>query len=154
MQQPTSADENIQRIRPSRRRRPRNGQNYHQQEVVRRNDDSIYSYFSNLFDRPVRRRYLNSINQNATNLVRRLSQSRLFLNTANRSNSHNSHSSQQNSPVTPDLVNPVRSNTISNSNDEVFDIPTAPENADSENISAVGVLIRSETPPPAYKDIV
>lgn len=40
------------------------------------------SFFAIFYERPVRHRYYRQINRNATNLVRRLSQSRLFLNSS------------------------------------------------------------------------
>lgn len=62
------------------------------QEVVRyrgtdqRREQS--SFFSLLFERPARRRYYHQLNRNATNLVRRLSQSRLFLNSSRSQNAN------------------------------------------------------------------
>lgn len=44
------------------------------------------SFFSLFFERPVRHRYCRQLNRSATNLVRRLSQSRLFLNSTRTEN--------------------------------------------------------------------
>lgn len=46
------------------------------------------SFFSLFFERPVRHRYFHQLNQSATNLVRRLSQSRLFLNSTRTENAN------------------------------------------------------------------
>lgn len=70
----------------------------HSTAVVRRNhlhEESSYrqlprqtstSFFAIFYERPVRRRYYRQINRSATNLVRRLSQSRLFLNSTRAQN--------------------------------------------------------------------
>lgn len=76
--------------------------------LIRMNSNSQWrprsstSIFAILYERPVRRRYYRQFNRNATNLVRRLSQSRLFLNSsrtqnaaANRNN-HRSHRDNNN----------------------------------------------------------
>lgn len=44
------------------------------------------SFFAIFYERPVRHRYYRQINRSATNLVRRLSQSRLFLNSSRAQN--------------------------------------------------------------------
>lgn len=44
------------------------------------------SFFAIFYERPVRHRYYRQINRSATNLVRRLSQSRLFLNSSRAHN--------------------------------------------------------------------
>lgn len=118
------------------------------------------SFFGSLFDRPIRRRYVRSLNQNATNLVRRLSQSRLFLNS---SRSGASPSSVPSSPVYPNVDTTrlleresVAPSIISN---ESYDIATAPELnnlllAETQCSSDVVVVCRSETPPPAYRDVI
>lgn len=116
-----------------------------QQQIARR-DEPIYTFFSTLFDRPVRRRYLHSINQNATNLVRRLSQSRLFIN---RSNSR--HSPEVNTPTTPMGMNVDERITIDRSG------ATAPfdstQNLDGDDDVYEQIMVRTETPPPPYVDV-
>lgn len=47
---------------------------------------SANSFFAIFYERPVRRRYYRQFNRSATNLVRRLSQSRLFLNSSRAQN--------------------------------------------------------------------
>lgn len=47
---------------------------------------SSASFFAIFYERPVRHRYYRQINRSATNLVRRLSQSRLFLNSSRSQN--------------------------------------------------------------------
>lgn len=63
--------------------------------IVRRNEtvrdssnrrQTSTSFFAIFNERPVRRRYYRQINRSATNLVRRLSQSRLFLNSTRSQN--------------------------------------------------------------------
>lgn len=62
------------------------------------------TFFSLLFDRPVRRRYYQQFNQNATNLVRRLSQSRLFVNSSRNARAANRRSDSENA-ATPTEYN-------------------------------------------------
>lgn len=56
----------------------------HENDDNSRRQQSSTSIFAILYERPVRRRYYRQFNRNATNLVRRLSQSRLFLNSSSR----------------------------------------------------------------------
>lgn len=76
-------------------------------EVSRRDRPPSGSFFAIFYERPVRHRYYQQFNRGATNLVRRLSQSRLFLNASaanrnnirrNRQESTNSHTEQAESP--------------------------------------------------------
>lgn len=55
----------------------------HQSSTSRQSSTSFFAIF---YERPVRRRYYRQFNRSATNLVRRLSQSRLFLNSSRAQN--------------------------------------------------------------------
>lgn len=69
------------------------------------------SFFSLFFERPVRHRYCRQLNRSATNLVRRLSQSRLFLNSTRAENANyrsnyvrtNTQESTENHPQSTNL---------------------------------------------------
>lgn len=54
-------------------------------QIARRPTNSFLSLF---FERPLRHRYYRQLNRSATNLVRRLSQSRLFLNSTRAENAN------------------------------------------------------------------
>ncbi|XP_055319933.1 uncharacterized protein LOC129577246 isoform X2 [Sitodiplosis mosellana] len=109
----SSTDTTEHRVRRKRRNRSRQSEDHNDQivvnnnsalsserttSVVRRNempDEASYrqlprqtstSFFAIFYERPVRRRYYRQINRSATNLVRRLSQSRLFLNSTRAQN--------------------------------------------------------------------
>lgn len=59
---------------------------------------SSTSFFAIFYERPVRHRYYRQINRSASNLVRRLSQSRLFLNSSRAQNAaYRSNFTRQNS---------------------------------------------------------
>lgn len=144
------------------RRRDRRPARCHSQQVARRPT----SFFGSLFDRPMRRRYARSINQNATNLVRRLSQSRLFLNS-----SRNNAPSAPTTPViaTADTSRLIESEplnqhpqTMQNNGNEyqalsmsLPNVAVLPERADDRLLSDIVIQrLRSESPPPAYKDVI
>lgn len=60
------------------------------------------SFFAIFYERPVRHRYYRQINRSATNLVRRLSQSRLFLNSSRAQNAaYRSNFTRQSSRTNP-----------------------------------------------------
>lgn len=61
-----------------------NSDNNNQRSQPRRPPST--SFFAIFYERPVRHRYYRQINRSATNLVRRLSQSRLFLNSSRAQN--------------------------------------------------------------------
>lgn len=96
-------------------------------EMRRRHNNS---FFALLFERPARRRYYRQLNQNATNLVRRLSQSRLFLNSSRSQNANYRNSyvnTRSNSRPEPDQRQPaeiVDHENLSTSEDEDFDSTT------------------------------
>lgn len=98
-------------------------------EVIRYNDDGEYrhqnryppnSIFALLFERPVRRRYYRQLNRSATNLVRRLSQSRLFLNSSRSQNAQ-----YRNSYVGNNRHNNDRAEVIEVDNSNLIDAITA-----------------------------
>lgn len=144
------------------RRRDRRPARCESQQVARRST----SFFGSLFDRPMRRRYVRSINQNATNLVRRLSQSRLFLNS--------SRNNTPSAPTTPIIATadtsrlienePPNQNrlTMQNNSNEYQTLSTSlpnvaalSERADDRLLSDIVIQrLRSESPPPAYKDVI
>lgn len=164
---------------------------YRQPIVNQRRGQQSSSFFSLFFERPARRRYYQQFNRNATNLVRRLSQSRLFLNSsraqnanwrnsyvsnANRSGSNNVQTptrddsnnsfSRQVSNVTPSPMEEYQSEIHSSavslpslvpSNSQLDITPSAPlpDNLDDGRYaSEPNLATRSETPPPAYTDIL
>lgn len=150
----------LQPLRTRRRdRRPARNQS---QQVARRST----SFFGSLFDRPMRRRYARSINQNATNLVRRLSQSRLFLNS--------SRNNTPSAPTTPVIVTADTSRLVENEQSNQHRLTMQPngneyqplstslpnvaalaERADDRLLSDIVIQrLRSESPPPAYKDVI
>lgn len=69
------------------------------------------TFFSLLFDRPVRRRYYRQLNQNATNLVRRLSQSRLFLNSSRSARAANRRSDSESAATPTEATTPTEAPT-------------------------------------------
>lgn len=77
-QQPQTPPPNAVQAQQSRRRAPR-----HRRHQAARPEPRLgrrKTLYNLLFDRPAHRRYVRSISQSTSNLVRRLSQSRLFLN--------------------------------------------------------------------------
>lgn len=99
------------------------------------------SFFSLFFERPVRHRYCRQLNRSATNLVRRLSQSRLFLNSTRTDNAayrqNYVRTNTQDSTENPSASVEVELNS---ENDDV--------NADEfVSGSANGTLIRSTSMP-------
>lgn len=115
--------------------------------MVRRNQ----SFFGSLFDRPQRRRAV----RHATNLVRRLSQSRLFLNVTRTTNS-----SEPTTPITATPPTDTAATQMASAPLQmVVDLSTAPQLAETvancENAPAqvIGVR-RAESPPPAYEKVV
>lgn len=149
---------------PARRRVHRHRQQPQQhQQIVRQQS---FSFLDSLFGRPVRRRYLRSMNQNATNLVRRLSQSRLFLN---RSNSSNPTTTVETPSAPVHLITDTtqlldhgsdshnRNSVVIYNGDECNESLVAHETHEVQRVCNEDILItdrRSETPPPAYKDVV
>lgn len=70
----------------------------------RRSHSTNGSFFAIFYERPVRHRYYRQFNRSASNLVRRLSQSRLFLNSsaANRNNIRRNRQESLNLNTEPD----------------------------------------------------
>lgn len=141
------------------RRRDRRPARCQSQQVARRST----SFFGSLFDRPMRRRYARSINQNATNLVRRLSQSRLFLNS--------SRNNTPSAPTTPGIATADTSRLMENEPPNLNRLTMQNNGNDyqalSTSLPSVAALpedrmlsdiviqrLRSESPPPAYKDVI
>lgn len=147
-------DEPIVNTRQTRRQQMRSRQQQNRQLV---RSDSI-PFLTRLFERPARRRHLyRSLNQNATNLVRRLSQSRLALNLSRHVGSMASPTTTTTTPTptappvvdtTPFLVDStppeIRVST------SVTSVTSLSDDEQSNSIS----LPRSETPPPPYGDII
>lgn len=117
------------------------------QHQIARNDDTIFTFFSTLFDRPARRQYLHSFNQNATNLVRRLSQSRLFIN---RSNSGHSPVVTPSTPM-PSMA--VNDDERIERNASSAPFATSSLNLDVDDDVYEQIMVRTETPPPPYVDV-
>lgn len=71
----------------------------------RRSRQSNGSFFAIFYERPIRHRYYKQFNRSATNLVRRLSQSRLFLNSSaiNRNNVRRNRQESSNINTEPEL---------------------------------------------------
>lgn len=121
------------------------------------------SFFAIFYERPVRRRYYRQINRSATNLVRRLSQSRLFLNTSraqngtHRSASHTVRHRQETEQINrenPEPENVVHRisdsvHSLNISNNEIENRPNAIRICSSES-DVFGTTERSESPPPPY----
>lgn len=128
------------------------------------------SFFSLFFERPARRRYYRQLNRSATNLVRRLSQSRLFVNSSRAQNANYRNGfvrTQSNVPAETD-VNAPESSINYEENEENISLrstvvrSTSLPSINLENVSHaetmsvvsdIEIYERVETPPPAYKDI-
>lgn len=89
----------------------------HENDENSRHRRSSTSIFAILYERPVRRRYYHQFNRNATNLVRRLSQSRLFLNSSRAQNatnrntrSHRDNNNNHNINIQTNIVQASESN--------------------------------------------
>lgn len=112
--------------------------------------DSI-PFLTRIFERPARRRHLyRSLNQNATNLVRRLSQSRLALNLSR-------HVANMTTPTTPPTAPPNFVDTTrlmeGTPQDIRVSVASAVNLSDDENVNFIEPP-RTETPPPPYGDIL
>jgi len=139
-------DQPITSTRRTRRQQIR-AQQPQNRQLVR--SDSI-PFLTRLFERPARRRHLyRSLNQNATNLVRRLSQSRLALNLSR-------HVASMATPTTPSappnfvdttrlMENTPAENTVS---------AASVANVSDDESSTCFELPRTETPPPPYRDVI
>lgn len=138
-------DEPIRDTRRTRTQQMRAHQNQNRQLV---RSESI-PFLTRLFERPVRRRHLyRSLNQNATNLVRRLSQSRLALNLSR-------HVASMTTPTTP-TAPPIVDTTglVENTPQEIrVSVASVTSESDDEN-STCSQLPRTETPPPPYGEII
>lgn len=144
-------DEPISNTRQTRRQRMRSHQQQNRQLV---RSDSI-PFLTRLFERPARRRHLyRSLNQNATNLVRRLSQSRLALNLSRHVASMTTPTTPTAPPIIVDTVRLVEdSSPPQEIRDSVVSVASVVSLSDDENTNCIQ-LPRSETPPPPYGDII
>ncbi|XP_031637402.1 uncharacterized protein LOC116349897 [Contarinia nasturtii] len=139
-------------------------------ETIQSNDQrsrqSSTSFFAIFYERPVRHRYYRQINRSATNLVRRLSQSRLFLNSSRTQNGtlrgvHTQRNRQEATHINRENSEPqntahrisvsVHSLNIlhDNSQREIENRTNAIRICSSES-DVFGSTERSETPPPPY----
>lgn len=139
-------DEPIPITRRTRRQQMRAHQQQNRQLV---RSDSL-PFLARLFERPAhRRRLYRSLNQNATNLVRRLSQSRLALNLSR-------HVASMTTPTTPTSPSPIVDNArLVDDAQQVIEasVTTVTSGSEDENSNRTQ-LPRSETPPPPYGDII
>ncbi len=144
-------DEPISNTRQTRRQRMRSHQQQNRQLV---RSDSI-PFLTRLFERPARRRHLyRSLNQNATNLVRRLSQSRLALNLSRHVASMTTPTTPTAPPIIVDTVRLVEdSSPPQEIRDSVVSVASVVSLSDDESTNCIQ-LPRSETPPPPYGDII
>lgn len=85
-----------------------------------RRQRSSTSIFAILYERPVRRRYYRQFNRNASNLVRRLSQSRLFLNSSRAHRDNNNNNNQINVVQTSESNRQNTLNQVESENDIDF----------------------------------
>lgn len=111
---------------------------------------TVYNW---LFDRRAHRRYVRTISENTGNLVRRLSQSRLFLNfsggTATAQRSQAAAATGDTLVVVPVMYPEAMIRSSPTDAPAAVVRPSAPALG-----SAASALLRPETPPPMYGDIV
>lgn len=138
-------DEPIIITRQTRRQQMRAHQQQNRQLV---RSESI-PFLTRLFQRPAhRRRLYQSLNQNATNLVRRLSQSRLALNLSR----HVASMTTPTTPTAPVIVDTTR--LMDAAQPEMGgSVATVSSVSDDEGSNCIQ-MPRSETPPPPYGDII
>lgn len=125
----------------------------HQQQNRQLVRSESIPFLTRLFERPARRRHLyRSLNQNATNLVRRLSQSRLALNLSRHVASM---TTTPTTPTAPPIVDTTRlaENTPQEIRVSVSSVASVASDSDAEN-STCTQLPRTETPPPPYGDVI
>ncbi|KAJ6623910.1 Slit like 3 protein, partial [Pseudolycoriella hygida] len=127
------------------RRQQRGARSHQNRQLVRSNS---IPFLTRIFERPARRRQLyRSLNQNATNLVRRLSQSRLALNLSR----HVANMTTQQSPSAPPSADTTH--LMENRSTEInAGVRSELHASDGENF--IVSVPRSETPPPPYGDII
>lgn len=115
--------------------------------------DSI-PFLTRLFERPARRRHLyRSLNQNATNLVRRLSQSRLALNLSRHVASMTTPTPTTTPTAPPHFVDTTRLVENSVPQDVRVSVASVVSLSDDENSNFIEPP-RNETPPPPYRDVL
>lgn len=134
--------------RQRRLSRPRRTASYPaDQQLVSRvgRRESLYNW---LFDRPAHRRVARSIGQNTGNLVRRLSQSRLFLNLAGM------QTQQQQQPQQSDALEIPAPVPHYVNMPEVADAEVAWQMARTVATDRGSAEPRPETPPPMYQDVM
>lgn len=141
---------------PSRRRAPRRHQrrnDLHMRRETLGRRETLYNW---LFDRPAHRRYVRTLSQSTSNLVRRLSQSRLFLNFNERQTPAASvETSPNDAPGAPAIESRQRLRAmpimcpVHLANDwRESSLPPSPTASVASNVQ------RPETPPPMYADVV
>lgn len=111
-------------------------------EQITRRQRSSTSIFAIFYERPVRRRYYRQFNRNATNLVRRLSQSRLFLNSSralNRNNRSHHRDNQENILSTIELNQEENIENESNEHEVMLSppLPLLPSSSSSNSLSTI-----------------
>lgn len=88
-----------------------------------RSRQSSTSFFAIFYERPVRRRYYRQFNRSATNLVRRLSQSRIFLNSSRAQNAAYRNNYQRRHRLESANIEPSESDAMCNGpNQSVIDM--------------------------------
>lgn len=90
---------------------------------------SSTSFFAIFYERPVRRRYYRQFNRSATNLVRRLSQSRLFLNSSRAQNAayrQNNPRRHREEPIETITNNETESIAMFDDTDQMPDVELTP----------------------------
>lgn len=110
-----------------------------------RSRQSSTSFFAIFYERPVRRRYYRQFNRSATNLVRRLSQSRLFLNSSRAQNAAYRQNNPRRYREEPPLTsNEAESIALSDDADQIRDVElTPPERASHESLYRVHASVHS-----------
>lgn len=105
--------------------------NYANRPQTRQSSSSFFAIF---YERPVRRRYYRQFNRSATNLVRRLSQSRLFLNSSRAQNAayRQNTARRQRTESTNANIEP-ESNVMFDDADQITDVELTPHEIISDD---------------------
>lgn len=124
-----------------------------QQSNRQRSRPSSGSFFAIFYERPVRHRYYRQLNRGATNLVRRLSQSRLFLNSSannrnqirrNRQESSNSNAESESQPMHDEQTEIGNVETVDDDDDVGFGMNEM-NTVHPAHVSVQSLNIRNET---------
>lgn len=148
--------------------------------INNRHSGQSTSFFAIFYERPVRHRYYRQMNRSATNLVRRLSQSRLFVNPSRAQNAayrNNYRRNRQESTQTQPEIEPesyamldatndieTQDDPMPHSHESVHSLNIASdinENVTENRLNAMRIVAsendvsrnadyRCETPPPPY----